>query len=67
MSLKSDGPGPFRWSHSEICTWLDASGYSAPVIISRSSRIVTATIARHKDTSDERQEETKSCVNGVVD
>ncbi len=37
MSLKSDGPGPFRWSHLEICIWLDASGYSAPVTICRSS------------------------------
>ena len=38
MSLKSDGPGPFRWSHLEICTWLDADGYSAPVTICRSRR-----------------------------
>jgi hypothetical protein len=37
MSLKSDGPGPLRWSHPEICIWLDASGYSAPVTIRRSS------------------------------
>ena len=38
MSLKSDGPGPFRWSHSEICIWLDANGYLAADTICRSSR-----------------------------
>lgn len=28
---------PFRWSHSEICIWLDADGDSAPVAICPSS------------------------------
>jgi hypothetical protein len=37
MCLKSDGPSPYQWSHSVICTWLDVDEYSAPVTICRSS------------------------------
>jgi hypothetical protein len=39
MSLKPDGLGRYGWSHSEICTWSDADGYSVPVTIYRSSPI----------------------------
>src|SRR5713226_3000791 len=45
-SLMSDRPGPYRWSHSEICTWLDADGYSVPVTIYHSSQHPTATDSR---------------------
>jgi len=39
MSLRSNGLGQYRWSHSEISIWLDVDGSSAPVTICRSSRI----------------------------
>ena len=39
MFLKPDGLGRYGWSHSEICTWSDADGYSVPVTIYRSSPI----------------------------
>ena len=38
MSLKPDGPSPFRWSHSEICTWLGVdgcSGLSLSIVLAR--------------------------------